>query len=154
MGQRGKYATIGARIGIGSRGQLVKRQGASYLDLSRPCVDATIDLAAPVSTARQILITLRDDEGDPINYVETVECVMFLNAARTAFAVTGGSTGIAIGSGGNGALLAALAKKIFYLTSEDTGLIDLVWTDDASEVAFIGLRLPNGRMVMSAALTI
>ena len=51
-------------------------------------------------------------------------------------------------------MLAALAKKIFYLTSEATGLIDLVWTDNASEVAFIGLRLPNGRMVMSAALTI
>ena len=53
-----------------------------------------------------------------------------------------------------GPLRAALAKKIFYTTSEATGLIDLVWKDNASEVAFIGLRLPNGRMVMSAALTI
>ncbi len=154
MGASGKYKNVNGRVGVGNRGQLVVRKGAGTVDLTRPCVDASITLAAPVSTTRQIAIQLKDAEGDDINYVETVECTLFLNAARTAFAVTGGSTGLAIGSGGDGALLALVAKKHFLLTSESDGDIDLAFTDNASEVCYIGLKLPNGRYIMSDALTI
>lgn len=153
---RPPYKSIeGQNLGLGAGGELASRHvGLTPKRMTQPCVDATITLAAPVSTARQIAIQLRDAYGKDIDYVETVECILYLNVERTAFAATGGSTGLAIGSGGDGALLAVLAKKVFLLTSEADGDIDLVWTDNASEVAFIGLRLPNGNIVMSAALTI
>lgn len=154
MGQRGKYNIIGNRLGVGAGGQVVARKGAGYVNLSQPAVDARITLAAPVGSVRQIAVQLLDDQGDDINYVETVEAIMFANAGMTAFAATGGSTGIAIGSGGDGALLALVAKKVFLLTSEADGDIDLQWTDNASEVAYLGIRLPNGRVVLSGALTI
>jgi hypothetical protein len=56
-------------------------------------------------------------------------------------------------SGTDGALLAVVAKKYFLATSETDGDIDLTWTDTGTEVAYLGLRLPNGRVIISDALT-
>jgi hypothetical protein len=94
---------------------------------------------------------LKDADGKDINYVEEVDIVVFLNAARTAYVVTGGSTGIAIGT--DGALQTIVAKKVFRATSEADGDIDLTWTDTGTEAAYLGVKLPNGRYVMSSALT-
>jgi hypothetical protein len=138
---------LGRLLGLGHQGQLISNE----IEISRPCVDCSITVAAEVGDARAITIQLKDAFGNDINYVETVEIIMFLNAARTAFVVTGGSTGIAIGT--DGALLAVVAKKYFLATSEADGDIDLTWTDTGTEAAFLGVRLPNGRIVMSSALT-
>lgn len=148
----GFFKTIqGNALGILSRGQLGARRGAGYVNISQPCVDASITVGAEIANARAITIQLRDAEGNDINYVETVEILVFLDAAMTAFVVTGGSTGIAIGT--DGALLAIVAKKYFLATSEADGDIDLTWTDTGTEAAFLGVRLPNGRVVISSALT-
>lgn len=136
----------GRRFGLGIKGQLVARG----IDITRPCVDASIAVSTETTDVRTITIQLKDAQGADIDYVETVEIIMFLNAARTAFVATGGSTGIAIGT--DGALLAVVAKKYFLATSEADGDIDLTWTDTGTEAAFLGVRLPNGRIVMSSAL--
>lgn len=137
----------GRRLTLGAKDQLV----SNSIEISRPCVDATITVGAEDTNVRAITIQLKDAKGNDIDYVETVELILFLNAARTAFVVTGGSTGIAIGT--DGALLTVVAKKYFLATSEADGDIDLTWTDTGSEAAYLGVRLPNGRIVMSAALT-
>lgn len=138
----------GRKLGLGSAGQLI----AGETEITRPCVDATVTVGDESTNVRAITIQLKDANGADIDYVETVEIIVFLNAARTAFVVTGGSTGIAIGT--DGALLALVAKKVFLATSEADGDIDLTWTDTGTEAAFIGVRLPNGRIVMgSQALT-
>lgn len=144
----------GQRLGQGEAGQLVTRMSSvGDLDISQPCVNATITVSAEgASTAntRDITIQLLDARGNDINYVETVEIIMFLTADRLAFVTTGGSTGIDVGA--DGALLDIVAKKVFLATSEANGDIDLEWLDTGSEAAFLGLRLPNGRYVMSGAL--
>jgi hypothetical protein len=139
----------GRQLGIGQRGNLVGRGGD--IAITQPCVDAVITVGAENANVRAITIQLLDADGNDINYVENVELHVFLNAAMTAYVVTGGSTGIAIGT--DGALLALVAKKIFVATSEADGDIDLTWTDTGTEAAFLGVKLPNGRMVVSAALT-
>lgn len=138
----------GRRLGLGSAGQLI----ANEIEITRPCVDASVTVSDETTNVRTITIQLKDATGADIDYVETVEVLLFLNAERTAFVVTGGSTGIAIGT--DGALLALVAKKVFLATSEADGDIDLTWTDTGTEAAYIGVRLPNGRIVMgSQALT-
>jgi hypothetical protein len=138
---------LGRRLGVGGYNQLVSRD----INISQPCADASITVAAEVGDARAITIQLKDALGNDIDYVETVMVALFTTAARTAFVTTGGSTGIAIGT--DGALLALVAKKVFLVTSESDGDIDLTWTDTGTEAAFLALYLPNGRVVMSAALT-
>lgn len=140
----------GRRLGLGAQNQLI----SNGIEISRPCVDATITVGAEgasVANQRAITIQLKDADGEDINYVEEVELVLFLTADRLAYVVTGGSTGIAIGT--DGALQTIVAKKVFRATSEVDGDIDLTWTDTGTEAAFLGVRLPNGRYVMSSALT-
>lgn len=139
----------GKQFGLSPENNLV----SEGVEISRPAVDATIVVAAEITNVRQIAIQLLDSRGKDIDYVETCEVILFLDAGQLAFVVTGGSTGIALGSGGDGAILAVVAKKVFLVTSEADGDIDLQWTDAGTEVAFLGLRLPNGRIIVSDALT-
>lgn len=137
----------GKRLGLTAKGNLA----GNGIQVTRPCVDASITVGDESANVRAITIQLKDIDGNDINYVETVEIILFLNAEMTAFVVTGGSTGIAIGT--DGALLAVVAKKYFLATSEADGDIDVTWTDTGTEAAYLGVRLPNGRIVLSSALT-
>jgi hypothetical protein len=143
---------FGRQLGLGAAGNLLAKGGD--LEVTRPCVDASITVGAEgasVANQRAITIQLKDANGNDINHVEEVELVLFLTADRLAYVVTGGSTGIAIGT--DGALQTIVAKKVFRATSEADGDIDLTWTDTGTEAAYLGVRLPNGRYVMSDALT-
>lgn len=140
---RALKSLYGKKLGLGAYGQLV----ANGIDITPKCVDAAITVAAPVGDARAITIQLKDSFGNDIDYVEEVEIGVFTTAARVAYATTGGSTGLAIGT--DGALLALVAKKRFVATSESDGDIDLSFTDTADEPCFIGVKLPTGRYVMA-----
>lgn len=143
---------IGLALQLGDKEQLQSRS----IDITQPAVGATITVSAEAATTantRDIVVTLTDSTGAAIDYVEEIEVHMFLNAARTAYVVTGGSTGITLGAAGDGAILINVAKKAFYCTTEATGILDLDWLDTGTEVAFLGVKLPNGNYVMSSALT-
>lgn len=138
----------GRKLGVDVNTNHLESNG---IEITRPCVDASITVGDESNDVRAITIQLKDANGADINYVEEVELHLFTSAARTAYVTTGGSTGIAIGT--DGALLALVAKKIFVATSESDGDIDLTWTDTGTEAAYLGVKLPNGRYVMSSALT-
>jgi hypothetical protein len=140
---------IGNDVSVASAGNLVN--GTSEVRMTPACCGATITVGAENTNARAITIQLTDANGADMAEVTAVHAYLFLNAQATAFAATGGSTGIAIGT--DGALLALVAKKAWILTSESDGDIDLTWTDTGNEAAYLGLLLPNGKLVMSDALT-
>lgn len=135
----------GHRLGLATEGNLVARG----IDITPPCVDASITVGDESTNVRAITIQLKDANGDDIAYAENFELHVFTDATRTAYATTGGSTGVAVGT--DGALLALVAKKIFKCTSEADGDWDGTWTDTATEQVALGVLLPTGRMVMSEA---
>lgn len=137
----------GRKLGLGVNNGLV----SNGIQVTAPCVDASITVGAKVTNTRAITIQLKDSKGQDINYRQMVEVYVLLDAVGDAFVVTGGSTGIAIGT--DGALLTVVAKKMFIAISEADGDIDLTWTDVGTEVAYLAIRLPSGRMVISSALT-
>ena len=118
-------------------------------DLRR--LTATITVGAEVANVRDLTIQFQDGTGHDINYRITVPVIVLADANGEAFVVTGGSTGIAIGT--DGALIALVAKKVFLAISEADGDLDLTWTDTGTEAAYLGLVMPNGRLVISGALT-
>lgn len=122
------------------------------LDVNGRADLADITLADPAGTDRDITVQLKDALGDNLERAESVELLVFADAAGLAFAATGGSTGIV--DNGAGDLVPVVAKKVFHARSDATGLLELRWTDTASEVAFLGVRMPSGRVVISGALTI
>ena len=114
-------------------------------------VTATITVGAEVANVRAITIQFSDGAGNDLNYRIVVPVVVLADANGDAFVVTGGSTGIAVGA--DGALIALVAKKVFLSISEADGDLDLTWTDTGTEVAFLGLVMPTGKLIISAALT-
>lgn len=135
----------GRKLGISPVGNLA----GNGLAITQPCVDASITVGAENTNVRAITIQLKDANGNDIAYAETVEIIVFGAADMLSFAGTGGSTGLAIGT--DGALLALVAKKYFLATSEADGDIDLTWTDTGTESVAVGVRLPNGRVVVTDA---
>lgn len=119
--------------------------------LSSTVADATITVGAEASDVRAITVQLKNRWGRNINFAAEVELAVLLNAAGTDFAATGGSTGIAIGASGK--LQQIVAKKRFKARSTTAGVIALTWTDTGTEAAYLGVILPNGKQVVSAALT-
>ena len=142
------HSLYGRAFGLDTRKFNFQSHG---VDITQPCADASIVVGAEAANVRNITIQLKDLTGVDIDYAEEVDLILYLDAAKAAYVVTGGSTGIAIGT--DGALQTIVAKKVFRATSETDGDIDLTWTDTGTEVAFLGVKLPSGRIVMSTALT-
>lgn len=146
-------SNLGALLGFSPAGNLT----SNGIPISSPAVDALISVSAEAATTanvRDIIITLKDSEGRAIDYVEEVDVALFLDAARVAYVVTGGSTGIEIDDDpAAGAIQALVAKKRWKAVTSAAGVLNLKWTDTGTEVAFLGVRLPSGRWVMSSALT-
>lgn len=115
--------------------------------------EADVTVGAEVSNVRAITIQLKDSNGKNITKIETVEVFVFADAAGADITAVGGSTGIAIGASGK-IITTITAKKRFTCRTTATGLLTLTYTDTGTDVAFLGVRLPNGTTVFgSQALT-
>ena len=144
--EEGLTTVEGAKLAVGKNGNLT----AFHKRLSHPCVNATITVGDETTNVRPITIQLLDAYGNDVSEVTIVELFVFASAAGTAIATTGGSTGIAIGT--DGAILSTVtAKKYFVLSSEADGDIDLTWTDTGTESVALGLKLPNGNLIVTDA---
>lgn len=143
----GELQVEGRRLLLDGDGAL--KSNDAYL--THECCNATIAVGAESANVRAITVQLQDAYGNDLRRRAFVRAHVMADANGDAFVTTGGSTGIAIGT--DGALLPVVAKRSFILVSEDDGDIDLTWTDTGTEVAFLHLELPNGKRVVSAALT-
>lgn len=117
-------------------------------------VDATITVSAEgatVANQRDISIQFLDAAGANMDTLVRCELHVLLNSTGSDFAATGGSTGIAAGA--TGKILASVAKKIFRGISNTSGLLQVIYTDTGTEACYLGVLLPNGKMVISSALT-
>ena len=87
---------------------------ASSVQGQSDCVNATVTLGAEAGDTIPITIQLLDAAGKDLDYVEEVSIAIFANVGRTAYATSGGSTGIEIGT--DGAAQAIVANKYFKAT--------------------------------------
>lgn len=121
------------------------------VDLGGAVAGVSITVGTENTNVRAITIQLKDGQGADLAIRGSVHIAVFADANGDAFVATGGSTGIAVGT--DGALLPIVTKKLFLAVSEADGDIDLTWTDTGTEAAYLGIILPNGKLVISAALT-
>jgi len=142
---------IGRRLGLGAYGNLQ----ANGNDITSKVAAATISISAEgatVANQRDITITLKDADGNAIDYAESGgEIVLYTSSAMTAFVATGGSTGIAAGA--SGAILALVAKKVFKFATTTAGVCQVIYTDTGTEAVYMAVKLPNGVTVPGGVLT-
>jgi hypothetical protein len=139
-----RKSIVGKRLGLGDSDELV----SNAIQITDPCVNATITVGDESTNVRAITIQLEDATGTAVSEPTLVKLYVFSDATLQALA-TGGSTGIAIGTDGT-ILVTHTAKLIFEIMSEADGDIDLTWTDTGTESVVLGLVLPNGRIVTTA----
>lgn len=144
-------AALGSELGLGSLGELATRVSGTVRRITSPAIYATAVIGAEAADARTITITVKDRQGNPINYCADVELQVLLNAGGTDFAATGGSTGIA--QGASGKLLAVVAKKIFRAKTTTAGVIVCTYTDTGTEACHLHCKLPNGEVVYLGNIT-
>lgn len=136
---------FGSLFGIAEAGNLYIGGNAGKVAVTSPCVNATVAVAVASTSPRPITITLKDADGNALDYAENVELIVYSTAAMVDFTATGGTTGLAIGASGK--LLASVAKKVFRAISDVTGVIALTHTDTGTDACYLGVRLPNGRVI-------
>lgn len=147
---RALKSIMGKRLGLGAYGQLV----AQNINISQPAVDATITISAEGATTantRDLSIVLKDAHGNAIDYAENFEIYMYSSSAMTDFVANGGSTGVVQGAAGK--LLAIVAKKIFACVSSVTGTWTGTYLDTGTDVGYLAVKLPNGRVVGGGVIT-
>lgn len=134
----------GRRFGIDAdTQQLVSHD----IDITQPCVDATVTVGDEATNVVAITIQLKDATGADIAYVETVDVLFFGAEARTSASSVTPSTGLAIAT--DGAIISTVeAHKHYVCTSEADGDLAFTWTDTGAGTTYIGVRLPSGRIVM------
>ena len=117
--------------------------------------DVTISAeAATVANQRDITIVVRDSTGEPVTAPTTVNIWVMKDAAGREITATGGSTGIAEAGTPVGKIIeTTVAKKHFVCRTTAAGLLNLIYTDAGTDVAYLGVQLPNGNMIMCGALT-
>lgn len=117
--------------------------------VTSPAADVEFTIGDEAADVRIILVQFKDINGNNVNE-EVIYDLYVLNGASNVLATTGGSTGIA--DGGVGAILdTRVAKKIFECITDNTGLSDFDWTDNATESVRLAVKLPNGVVKVSDA---
>lgn len=110
---------------------------------------ATITVGTPAANVCQVTVQLKNSKNANIAAIAGVRAFVSNASPPTSFNAVG-STGIAAGTGGLGAVQTIVSKALFQLISNNTGEIDLQFTDTGSNNAFLNVILPNGTIVTSA----
>lgn len=147
---RAVKSIYGKKFGLGAYNQLV----SNGINISQPAANATIVISAEgatVANQRDITITLKDVNGNALDYAENFEIRLYSSSAMTDFVATGGSTGIAAGASGK--ILAVVAKKIFRAITTTAGVCEVIYTDTGTDAGYLAVALPNGRVIGGGLVT-
>jgi hypothetical protein len=143
----------GKSLGINEYGSLSSNNGGTPVLMGSRAASAVITVSAEAATTantRDISITLKDHNGETLDYAEQFEIVNFSSSAMTDWAGTGGSTGIAASTGN---LLALVAKKHFKAITTTAGVWTGTYLDTGTDAGYLGIILPNGTKIAGALLT-
>lgn len=130
---------------------------------------ATITVATEASDERVIKVQLTDASGNNTAGRHQVTLALYADANGDAYATNVGSSGhgLRIQSGTTSGTMLSLVdaaadvspgaapRKAFVATCEDDGHVDLVWKDTttmAPHEVYLGVVLPNGKVVISAKI--
>ena len=115
------------------------------------CEGATITVSEKDTDEWYVNIQLTDYQGNDLAVAGNVMAYLASDADGLDFNTATVTTETAIGT--DGSLAIVIAKILYSLTSEKDGDIDLVVTDTGDDVYYFVVVLPNGKLVVSDAIT-
>lgn len=146
----------GASITVASGGVLTVESGASVDvqagGLVGTICGATFVIGAEGSDIINVGIQLTDSQGAALAVAGHVRAYLSDSSAGVGIAATAPATSVAIGTDG-AIIVADVAKLAWQLQSETDGDIDLDITETGTDTWYLVVVLPDGRQVVSSAIT-
>lgn len=126
---------------------------SSIKELQKLQLDASFVIGAEAANVINVGIQLKDDKAQADLAVRaSIRAYLSDDANGDSIIATAPSGAVAIGT--DGVLYdVGGAKKVFFLTSEADGDIDINITEAGAKTAYLVLVMPNGRLVASGAIT-
>lgn len=125
----------------------------SIRELQNLHLDAAITVGAENTNAINVAVQLKSDKGQQA--IATRRHVRaFLSGASTGATVLGSAPNGGAAIGTNGAIIASIvANKVFDIVTDASGRFDLTITDSGTPTMYLVVVMPNGRLVVSGAIT-
>jgi hypothetical protein len=116
-------------------------------------LDASFVIGSEATNTINVAIQLKDADGADLAVRGSVAMYLSDDANGDSVIATVTSGAVAIGTDGLLIDTGNVAKKIFRLTSESDGDIDINITESGTKTLYMVLVLPNGRLKVSGAIT-
>ncbi|MFA5751112.1 MAG: hypothetical protein WC898_02370 [Candidatus Paceibacterota bacterium] len=113
--------------------------------------DAEFTVGVEGTNAINVAIQLEDIAGDPIAARASVQAYLSADANGDSVITTAPDGNVVIGT--DGLCMHLIENKLFQLTSEVDGDIDLTITESGAATYYLVVVLPNGKLKVSAAIT-
>ncbi len=129
------------------------KQVGDYLNVINGApVDASFTIGTEAGDAITVNVQIKDAHGNDLAAKYVVHAFLSDNADGDGVVGTAASGGIAAGTDG-AVLIAEVAGKISLVQCEADGDLDLVITHSGAKTCYLGIIMPNGKTVMSGAIT-
>lgn len=114
--------------------------------------DAAITISAEATNAITASIQLKDNGGANLEEIGHVDA--YLSDAATGIAISATAPATSVAAGTNGKIIKEQTTKLaWWLQSSAAGVIDLVITETGAKTWYLVVVLPNGRQIVSGAIT-
>ena len=129
----------------------------SLEDLNYLAYDVAFTIGAEDTNAitvnLQVNFGRNDNDGDalPIDHVAHLDWYLSDDSAGDGVVATAPSGGVAGGT--DGAVVPLVTGKAGFCTTESDGDVDFVITETGADTFYLVIRLPNGRLAVSDAIT-
>ena len=125
---------------------------STYEALKAQGMTATFVIGAEAANVKNVAIQLRDEEDTALGERASVSAYFSDDANGDSLIATAPSGAVAIGT--DGVLYdVGAAKKVFVLSSEANGRINVNITEAGVKTLYVIVVLPSGRHVASGAVT-
>jgi hypothetical protein len=112
---------------------------------------ASFTIGTEAANVINVAVQLKNADGADLAVRTSLFAYLSDDANGDSVLTTAHSGGAAIGT--DGLLIPVVANKAFFLTSESDGDIDINITETGTKTAYLILRMPNGKLVASTAIT-
>lgn len=112
---------------------------------------ATFVIGAEATNVINVGVTFRDADNNVIAQTAALHCWLSTLPTGLDVVATAPSSGIAIGT--NGLLIEAVADKYGLLVCNAAGLADINFSEAGVATFYLVLRMPDGSLVVSSAIT-
>ena len=110
----------------------------------------TFTIGAEADNARAVAVQVQYGAAD---VAAPVGLMAYLSDSADGGDVAGTAPSGGVAAGTDGVLIPVVAGKAFYLISEADGDIDITITETGTDTWYLVIVLPNGRLVVSEAIS-